>query len=200
MKIGTKSLLFGVHQFALHPLFVALAWWKLYGFPIDLRLWVAFVVHDWGYWGLPNMDGREGEMHVELGAQIMHAFDAAGSRRWMDFSLYHSRFRAKQDGQNPSRLCMADKLVPALMPAWIYLPMSRASGEIHEYMKFSSDRTPTGEQDRYAHMRLSTESQRRWFADVQSYLRRWVDEHKDGREDKWTPTVRQAETESGVWK
>ena len=71
MKIGTKSILFGAHQFLLHPLFVALAWWQLYGFPWDPRLWVAFFVHDLGYWGKPNMDGPEGEEHPLLGAAIM---------------------------------------------------------------------------------------------------------------------------------
>jgi len=72
MKVGTKSVLFGAHCFCIHPLFVALAWWKLYGFPRDYRLWVAFFVHDLGYWGKPNMDGPEGEKHVELGANLMH--------------------------------------------------------------------------------------------------------------------------------
>jgi len=71
MKIGTKSVLFGAHQFLIHPLFVALAWWQLYGFPWDPRLWVAFFVHDLGYLGKPNMDGPEGESHPWLGARIM---------------------------------------------------------------------------------------------------------------------------------
>ena len=31
MKVGTRSLLFGSHQFMLHPLFVAIAWRRLYG-------------------------------------------------------------------------------------------------------------------------------------------------------------------------
>lgn len=35
MKIGTKSVLYGAHCFIIHPWFVALAWWKLYGFPWD---------------------------------------------------------------------------------------------------------------------------------------------------------------------
>lgn len=71
MKIGTKSLLYGYHCFLIHPWFVALGWWKLYGFPWDPRLWLAFIVHDWGYWGKPNMDGFEGELHPYLGARIV---------------------------------------------------------------------------------------------------------------------------------
>ncbi len=71
MQIGTKSVLFGAHCFFLHPFFVAWAWWKLYGFPWDPRLWAAFILHDIGYWGKPNMDGPEGETHPEVGARIM---------------------------------------------------------------------------------------------------------------------------------
>ena len=48
MKVGTKSVLFGAHAFWLHPFFVAVAWTRLYGFPWDPRLWVAFFVHDLG--------------------------------------------------------------------------------------------------------------------------------------------------------
>ena len=71
MTIGTKSVLFGAHQFLLHPWFVAWGWWTLYGFPFDPRLWVAFFVHDLGYIGKPNMDGPEGELHPRFGARLM---------------------------------------------------------------------------------------------------------------------------------
>ena len=78
MKIGTRSLLYGAHAFWLHPFFVWLAWVKLYGFPWDPRLYFAFVVHDWGYWGKPNLDGPEGESHPILGARIMARLFASG--------------------------------------------------------------------------------------------------------------------------
>jgi hypothetical protein len=55
MKVGTKSVLFGAHCFLIHPFFVAAAWIKLYGFPWDPRLWIAFFVHDLGYFGKPNI-------------------------------------------------------------------------------------------------------------------------------------------------
>lgn len=71
ISIGTRSLLLGVHCFFLHPIFVAIGWWRLYGFPFDPRLWVAFIVHDWGYFGKENMDGPEGELHPHVGANIM---------------------------------------------------------------------------------------------------------------------------------
>ncbi len=71
MKIGTKSVLAGAHCFLIHPLFVAWAWTKLFGFPWDPRLLVAFAVHDIGYLGRDDMDGESGEEHVVLGARLM---------------------------------------------------------------------------------------------------------------------------------
>ena len=76
MRVGTKSVLYGAHAFYLHPWFVAWAWWKLFGFPWDPRLWVAFFVHDLGYWGCPDMDGDQGEAHPFFGARVMsYLFD-----------------------------------------------------------------------------------------------------------------------------
>ena len=132
MKIGTKSVLFGAHCFLIHPWFVFVAWWKLYGFPFDPRLWVAFFVHDLGYLGKRNMDGTEGEKHPELGAIIMHKlFDryfvnVVGhkyqTKIWFNFCYYHSRFLAKQDNMPFSKLCVADKLSICYTPYWLYLP------------------------------------------------------------------------------
>lgn len=183
MPVGTKSVLFGAHCFFLHPFFVAWAWAKLYGFPWDPRLWVAFIVHDLGYWGKPNMDGPEGEQHVLWGARWMGRFFGPA---WRDFCLYHSRFYAKRDGRPFSRLCVADKLAFCLTPAWLYLPCVRATGEIREYMALAQARTAQGE-PKYASMHISTSSEERWYWDVHEYLRRWVAEHADGRADTWTP-------------
>lgn len=168
MKVGTKSVLFGAHCWFIHPWFVAAAWMRLYGFPVDPRLWVAFFVHDLGYWGKPNMDGPEGEAHVEWGANVMHRlFDGQcelcryfgvgtcsvwmlngpltddcelRGTKWRDLCLYHSRFYAKRAGQPFSRLCVADKLAVALEPWWLYLPRVIASGEIREYMDLAEQR------------------------------------------------------------
>jgi hypothetical protein len=196
MRIGTRSVLYGAHQFLIHPWFVFAAWWKLYGFPWDPRLWVAFFVHDLGYLGKPNMDGPEGETHVELGARIMSIFGPG----WADFCRYHSRFYAKKDGRPFSRLCIADKLAICLTPRWLYLPMANWTGEINEYMKLASRReADSGMASKYESMRLNTTSQRAWHDALTAYLRRWVDEHKDGRTDTWTPDTRVARDSNGVW-
>ncbi len=205
MTVGTKSVLFGAHQFLIHPWFVALGWFRLYGFPFDPRLWVAFFVHDLGYIGKPNMDGPEGETHTEFGARVLHIFDGwgFGGWRWYAFSLLHSRYYAKTLDKQPSRLCMADKLAIALTPAWLYLPMVRASGEIHEYMAHTKHRIArdihiTDEEKR----RVVSASQEEWYAGVQSYCRRWAYAHRDGAVDMWTsdPRNRATVNEAGVWK
>lgn len=190
MKLGTKSVLFGAHQFAIHPWFVAAAWWKLYGFPWDPRLWCAFFLHDIGYLGKPNMDGSEGEKHPETGARIMGWLFGS---EWHDFCLYHSRFLAKQHDKPFSRLCVADKLSIYYTPAWLFLPMVRWTGEIHEYMR-------DAEKGKYLTMNLVTESQRAWYASVQDYLYRWAWEHRDERPDTWTPKIKQAQDQYGTWR
>ena len=214
MKIGTKSVLFGAHAFYLHPWFVAWAWWKLYGFPWDPRLWVAFFVHDLGYWGKPNMDGDEGEEHPYLGARIMYKlFDRTRGwlpdARWFSFCLFHSRFLAKRHNTPPSRLCIADKLAIALTPWWLYLPMVIATGEIREYVRLASDRRPDERSGLIETevMLAATEAPllrwglyRMWYRDLEKYMREWVEEHRDGREDTWTPDTREARGDSGVWQ
>lgn len=186
MKVGTKSVLFGAHCFFIHPVFLFIAWCKLYGFPFDPRLWVAFIVHDLGYIGKPNMDGKEGEAHVELGAKIMGFLFG---KKWADFSRYHSRFYAKRDNVKPSKLCVADKLAICLEPAWFYLLRVNLSGEINEYMRLDGNKSKyKGESlNRDEFMNLDTGTQRGWFNSMTSYMRRWVAEHKDGKEDTWTP-------------
>lgn len=193
MKMGTKSVLFGVHCFFIHPWFVALAWWKIYGFPFDPRLWVAFFCHDLGYFGKAEMDSAEGETHPVLGALIMHwLFDVLfarcvdkngkyipAGRKWYDFTLLHSRFYAKKLGKPFSRLCVADKLAIALEPRWFYLIRANLTGEITEYMKGAGARTPAGER-----------SQWRWLSDVRDYCKAWAIEHQDCKPDSWTGTKR----------
>jgi hypothetical protein len=153
VKLGTRSLLFGAHQFILHPLFVAIAWTRLNGFPIDPRLWLAFGIHDIGYFELPNMDGPEGKRHVERGARIMSIF----GQEWADFSRFHSRSYAALYGAEPSELCAADKLATCLVPVWLYLFMVNLTGEIDEYMADAP-----------------ASSQRAWFASICAHSQAWI--------------------------
>lgn len=161
LNVGTKSLLFGVHCFFIHPFAVAYAWYQLYGFPWDPRLWFAFLVHDWGYWGARNMDGMEGKLHPQTGGAIMRKLFGD---EWGDLVLYHSRDYAKLMGKEPSKLCAPDKLASTVLPGWIYLTLGTLSGEIHEYMK----------QDNCAVLAARTGitivDKRSWFKALRGYL------------------------------
>jgi len=202
MTIGTKSVLYGAHCFFLHPWFVAWGWWKLYGFPWDPRLWVAFFVHDLGYIGKPNMDGPEGELHPMLGAQIMsYLFERPRTRAWGEFTLLHSRYYAKALGLQPSRLCMADKLAITLTPAWLYLPMVRATGEIHEYRAHAIHRLNGNEAVSPGERQRILGDEASWYEGVQAYCGRWAWTHRDGKADTWTSDSRERATLiHGVWK
>jgi hypothetical protein len=136
LRTGTKTVLFGYHQFLLHPLLVAAAWWKLYGFPYDPRLWFAFFLHDIGYLGKRNIDGFQGQLHPFTGAILMgFFFDDAPDGKWENFCLYHSRTIAKAFSAPLSKLGFADKLAFLLYPKWLLRVLYFFSGELDEYLK-----------------------------------------------------------------
>ena len=134
INVGTKSLLFGVHQVIWHPLTVYKAWIKLYGRP-SWKECVCIVIHDWGYWGKPNMDGSEGSNHPELGASIAGKLFG---KEYSELCLLHSRTYANKVGKEPSKLCWADKLSIAYEAKWTYLIRARLSGEIKEYRNIAA--------------------------------------------------------------
>ena len=139
--VGTKTILFGFHNPVIHTFFIFIAWWKLYGFPRDPRLWVVFALHDIGYFGLSTVEGERGDRHPFFGARIVHLlFDRWNTNcgvegdKWWRLSLLHSRTIARELGQHPSALCAADKLAFVITPKWIYLLQTWASGELDELM------------------------------------------------------------------
>lgn len=205
MKVGTKSVLIGAHCFFIHPLVLALAWYKLYGWgkvhdryvgAVSLKnplLWICFFVHDLGYWGKPNMDGDEGEVHPYWGAEFMQKvylffrWNPEKAAMWFAFSLYHSRFLSKRHGRNPSLLCAADKLAIALEPWWFYLPRVWITGEVWEYYSLAkiSEGKYAGEV-RMMPDGVDPDSLKGWCLGMQRYCRAWAFEHKDGKQDTWT--------------
>jgi len=134
MRMGTKSLLWGCHQFLLHPIFTLWGWVRLYGWrSVDLVVILVAIIHDWGYWGCSSMDGDDGFVHP-LRTPLQPRwdktwFDPLGEEIW-----YHSRHLCAELRAEPSRLCWADKLGTALMPSWLWAIMAAASGEGWEYM------------------------------------------------------------------
>jgi len=167
MRVGTRSILFGVHQFAWHPLTVALAWHSLYKRWPKWHEWVAIACHDLGYWGKPDMDGPEGRTHpmfgAELAARIAYFIEDVGlafchpwrsltdeafgferflratKRRGEVYKLCigHSRFYAAEYKVPISALFRADKASLFHDPRWFYLLRAAMSGELEEYMRNS---------------------------------------------------------------
>ncbi|HEX5481846.1 MAG TPA: hypothetical protein VFZ08_04395 [Terriglobia bacterium] len=180
MRVGTKSILFGAHCAAIHPIAVLVAWVKLYGFPRDPRLILSFVVHDWGYWQKESMDGPQGDRHVELGGRIM---DVLCGARWGSFVRRHSRYWCQRYGEPYSRLCVADKLAFVITPAWLYLPMTYATGELDEYMAVADGQHAGGKFTNAERLLLQSGDARLWLKGLKSYTARWVEEHRsEGRD------------------
>jgi len=126
MRLGTRSLLWGCHQFILHPLFVLIAWYRLYGAPTPAQL-LAIIVHDWGYYGCETMDGPDGSKHP------LHPpnWVRGEARRQI---IFHSRHLSTQMCRSPSMLCWADKHSLNLIPSVMWGVLAWMSGEGWEYM------------------------------------------------------------------
>ena len=192
--VGTRSVLFGVHNPLWHGPTVWAGYYQLYGRDaFSLPVIAACFLHDIGYFGKPNMDGPEGDEHPTLGANVMHYLfddpyiDHQWSGRWHDFTLYHSRHFAKKAGRPYSRLAVADKLAIALTPWWFYLPLATLSGEIKGYMAMAKVQVRVGEAVNTSERAgLMSASKRIWFSGLQTYMRRWCEAHKDGGADTWT--------------
>lgn len=143
MTVGTKSLLFGVHQFVWHPWCVARAWRRLYGRWPAPAVWLAIVLHDAGYWGCVSMDGKDGKRHPVAGARLVRKVvlaltgDSKYARRMHEFTAGHSRSFSKILGVPPSRLYVADKVAVLMEPGWFYLLRAWLSGEGEEYARNS---------------------------------------------------------------
>ena len=182
MQRGTKSLLFGVHQFIWHPFTVFCAWVMLYKRMPNIKEAICIFIHDWGYWGKPDMDGKEGEQHPIWAADVAHRFLDTSYRepihgfsmdgnfeisgrlvkdtKYRDLCLYHSRHFARHTGHNVSDLCHADKLSILFEPWWWYLPRAWASGELAEYRKVAANAG-------FVSLQVS---HRQWFAWVKDRL------------------------------
>lgn len=197
MRLGQKSLLVGIHQFLLHPLFVAIAWTMLYGIPWNPKLWFCFLVHDWGYWFCTDIDGESGKGHPHFGALLVHRLCDRTKQEtislstletlnlnertlsyelktaeWLDFCLYHSRYSAEKDSVPVSRLCIADKLATALVPTWLFIFLATISGEMRELEVRARDKDS-------GYVPSLGMSKYRWINNTRKKFREWVAENKD---------------------
>lgn len=137
MRVGTKSVLFGVHAFWFHPLTVGLAFCRVHR---RLPSWwqtIGIMTHDLGYWGCADMDGLSGTLHPTQGARIAAKIVGlfSSERAWdvNIFCLYHSSTFARISDVTPSDLYLPDKVSLLFDPKWFYLLRARLSGELAEY-------------------------------------------------------------------
>jgi hypothetical protein len=137
MKMGTKSLLFGVHQFIWHPVLVTISWIILYKELPSFKELVCIFIHDWGYWGVEEMKDEKGDLHPWKGAEI--AFKLFGEP-YRELVLGHSTFFCKRFNWKASKLMAADKYWHLLVPLWVYKLMSIPSGEFAYYRSLKSAR------------------------------------------------------------
>lgn len=142
LSVGTRSVLWGVHQFLWHPLTVGFAWRRLYGVWPDRWEWAAIFFHDLGYVGCTDMDGPSGKDHPEDGAYALSALfyclGVAGYLRAQtscELILGHSRSFAEKHRFKVSALCDPDKASILFDPAWFYWLRATLSGEIFEYRR-----------------------------------------------------------------
>lgn len=153
---GTRSILFGVHQFLWHPWTVARAWRSLYGKWPTFNESVAIFCHDLGYWGKPNMDGPQGQTHPEGGAELASkivyrtmrlrgygpAYSLYAANHIFELSLFHSTHYSQRRSMPTSALYLPDKACVLFDPPWFYLLRARLSGELKEYV--NNERIKTG--------------------------------------------------------
>ena len=64
--------------------------------------------------------------------------------------------------------------------------MARWSGELHEYMRMASTRQLYGNITDFELSLLDSREPRVWLEGLQTYTRRWVEQHRNGIRDRWT--------------
>lgn len=129
MKLGTKSLLFGLHQFILHPLVMVVAFRRIFGRMPDTAELFSIIVHDWGYFGKDGIDINGGELHPYLGAKISRFL--FGERGW-NLCIGHNDGARQDEGLKRSVIFAADKYYYVLLPTLIHRTLATLSGEYKE--------------------------------------------------------------------
>ena len=164
MKIGTKSVLFGVHCWLIHPVLVLRAWFIVHRRRPSLVELMAIFTHDLGYWGMPNMDGKEGSNHPERAASWWRGKFGEFGDKVAVVIIGHSRFHAAANNIELSSLFQPDKLATSLYPIWLYLLLANLSGEIDEYMHHYNKGLYTGV------IASKKQSQTQWLLEVQAHM------------------------------
>jgi len=164
VTVGTKSLLFGAH-WPPHLLMVTFAWRWLYGSWPSMKELGCICLHDIGYFGSPNMDGkdtrREGLYHPEMGAKIA---DWLFGKEYGDLIRGHSKGYANRIDLPLSRLYGPDKLSHSMEMAWCYVLRTRMTGELAMYRAADHGCAPRNDDP--------TVTDREWFRIIRARMAR----------------------------
>ena len=164
MKEGTKSYLFGCHQFIMHPLLIVLAWKVLYNQMPTLKQIVCIFLHDIGHLGKNYLTHlSEKEKHWILGAKIAKFFFGE-----YGFWLVYSHHARVEGGK--SKLFYADKYSWLIAPRWWLRLNDKVEGfdkyrPLDEWLKRVKENfengCPKGTHDIYLEMRDEMSKQSR---------------------------------------
>ena len=112
MTEGTKSYLFGCHQFLMHPIIVVIAWKKLFGYMPKFWELICILLHDIGHIGKQYLsDYEQKKIHWVLGARI--------ANKLFGFKAYILiAGHTKQSGYPRGNLFYADKYSWVIAPIW----------------------------------------------------------------------------------
>ena len=135
LNVGTKSVLFGVHAFWLHPFYVYWGWKLIHKRRPNAAELCAIITHDLGYWGCPDMDGDIGETHPERVAKLWRKyFPGKFGKQVSTLILGHSSYYTARHNLIRGDLYSPDKLATGLYPTWLYMLLGTLSGELDEYI------------------------------------------------------------------
>lgn len=129
MRIGTRSLIFGLHSFFVHPILMLAIFKKVVGRRADFVEIVCILIHDIGYFGKPNMDGVEGNLHPYAGAKLARFL--FGDRGWR-LCVGHNDEVREVEGLPRSVIYAVDKYFYVVIPVWLQKALGIMSGEYKE--------------------------------------------------------------------
>ncbi len=118
MTQGTKSFLFGCHQFLLHPYFILKAWRFWYGKYPNWRKIICIFIHDIGIIGLNYLEKGQKDGHSYKGAYLAYKlFDK--NRKWGSFCAGDFCVGHTDESLYPrSKLFIPDKISYLFAPLW----------------------------------------------------------------------------------
>ena len=158
MTLGTKTVLFGFHQFLIHPIIVTIAWIRLYKSLPTFKEFICICLHDIGYIGKNDIKGEEGDRHPELGARIANRLLGP---KYRDFILGHSTYYIYRHRVKRSKLLSADKFIFVNMSLTFFKIMTTLSGEFTYYRNQRNSRQVCDE----------SESDKVWFDKIKKAAR-----------------------------